>query len=471
MKFTGTWSRSRIAPLPTPPTGTEAHANFPLGDVSRCRPPCSPFTLAQHTLEAPQATLIREVRFAAGSGPEIPSGDVLLRDGVIEAVGKDLSIPPGARVIEGQELVAHPAFIDMATALGFEVSDEGEATGAPDEGVGASSASPFSYRRGVAPDRRALDHVRLTRENVLAHRRAGFGLAHIVPTDGLLRGQTALMTLCGQEAHLCALRFKAFQAAALRMGRGGYPSTLMGGMAHLRQQFLDARWFARSLERSEFQLPSGKRLAAGRVPRDTVLEALQPVLEGKTRLFVDADQEADIWRVLSFADEFSLTPLIVGASEAHLVASELKRRGVAVVSSLSIGDEPKREGDDETMPLPVHEERHAKWLARVRVLQVLADAGVPATVACGESPKDALAVLRTMAKHGVPGDVLLSAIDKRASEASRYRGLLWFDRTWQECQLVPLDGRLHGGEGRGAFQFRRRFLARDTGEEEEGQEE
>jgi imidazolonepropionase-like amidohydrolase len=53
------------------------------------------------------------------SGPEIPNGTVVIRDGLIEAVGAGIAIPADATVIDAKGLQVYPGLIDAQTSLGF----------------------------------------------------------------------------------------------------------------------------------------------------------------------------------------------------------------------------------------------------------------------------------------------------------------------------------------------------------------
>src|SRR5437763_17200544 len=53
------------------------------------------------------------------SGPEIANGTVLIRDGLIEAVGAKVSVPPDAAIVDAKGAHVYPGLIDAQTSLGF----------------------------------------------------------------------------------------------------------------------------------------------------------------------------------------------------------------------------------------------------------------------------------------------------------------------------------------------------------------
>src|SRR6185436_13485051 len=86
------------------------------------------------------------------SGAVYDSATVVMRDGLITAVGPAVTPPPGARVIEGKGLVVTPGLIDGLSAIGLP---------APARGGSGSGATPAPNPNPLAPQALALDRVRL----------------------------------------------------------------------------------------------------------------------------------------------------------------------------------------------------------------------------------------------------------------------------------------------------------------------
>src|ERR1043165_1298781 len=53
------------------------------------------------------------------SGPAIDNGAVIIRDGLIEAVGANVAVPPDATIIDAKGKHVYPGLIDAQTSLGF----------------------------------------------------------------------------------------------------------------------------------------------------------------------------------------------------------------------------------------------------------------------------------------------------------------------------------------------------------------
>ncbi|MDO8834178.1 MAG: hypothetical protein Q7V01_01210, partial [Vicinamibacterales bacterium] len=71
--------------------------------------------------DAPRAVAITNARIVTAAGPIIERGTIVLRDGLIEAVGASVTPPPDARVIDGKGRTVYPGLIDMGTTMPVEV--------------------------------------------------------------------------------------------------------------------------------------------------------------------------------------------------------------------------------------------------------------------------------------------------------------------------------------------------------------
>src|SRR5690606_33062660 len=75
--------------------------------------------VAQHAPDPPTTWAIEGARIEPVSGPTIASGTVVIRDGLILAVGANVATPADARVIDGDGLTIYPGFIDSYGSLGI----------------------------------------------------------------------------------------------------------------------------------------------------------------------------------------------------------------------------------------------------------------------------------------------------------------------------------------------------------------
>src|SRR5947209_19477559 len=67
----------------------------------------------------PTPIAIKDAHIVVVSGPDLAKDTVVLRNGLIEDVGVNVSIPPDAWVIDGTGLTVYPGFIDGLSTWGI----------------------------------------------------------------------------------------------------------------------------------------------------------------------------------------------------------------------------------------------------------------------------------------------------------------------------------------------------------------
>jgi imidazolonepropionase-like amidohydrolase len=281
----------------------------------------------------PQLYAVRNVRLA--SAPEALKLTLILRDGRIAAIqdaGKDP--PPDARVIDGQGLIALPAFIDGYAHAGCVTpTPTSERDVAPKSGSDVLVDMREANRKGVQPALRAADLFKLDVESGKRYRGSGFGALLTAPHGELLAGASALASTRDAAPRDVLLVPTVFDQAGFEAPGPGYPGTLMGAVAQLRQFFLDA----------QHQREISKRRAEGkpssRPAYDADLEAIQPALAKQRRVACEAQNAEDIERWIKLSDEFGFDIAICGGRDAWKRAALLGARKIPVLLTLDWGEE------------------------------------------------------------------------------------------------------------------------------------
>src|ERR1700730_10171127 len=94
--------------------------------------------------DVPSAIAIRNARVVPVSSAAIPRGTVVLRNGLIEAVGPDVPIPADAWIIEGEGLTVYPGLIDSLSTLGIPEAAAPSTTGGGRGGAAPAAVAPPS---------------------------------------------------------------------------------------------------------------------------------------------------------------------------------------------------------------------------------------------------------------------------------------------------------------------------------------
>jgi imidazolonepropionase-like amidohydrolase len=306
----------------------------------------SPTARAQRN--AIETYAITNARIIPVNGAVIERGTIVIRNGLIAAVGATVSAPADARVIDGTGLTVYPGLIDANTTLGIPQPSASTAVGERrgGGGGGAAAATPagptlaaaaFSPNvrqpTGLQPETLAVDLIQPGGEQIEAARNAGVTAALVAPREGILIGQSAFINLAGETSEQMIVR----APVALHIGftplRGGqYPASLMGVFSTLRQMMLDA---ARLREANQIYARNPRGLR--RPEQDKSLLALQPALAREMPVVMHVNTEREIVRALDLAEEFNLRIIISGGSESWKVTNRL--RDVPVLLSLNF---PKR---------------------------------------------------------------------------------------------------------------------------------
>jgi imidazolonepropionase-like amidohydrolase len=286
---------------------------------------------------------ITNAQIATVSGPNLSRGTIVVRNGLIESIGENVRVPADARVIDGTGLTVYPGFFDTYTSLGLTAPGAPRPAGGGQGGQAAAqqaaqAAQPQSnsnYPAGLQPEENVIDQLRAGEAQFETNRNAGFTTVLTVSRDGILNGQSAVINLAGDSVSGMVVRAPFAQHVTFTTLRtGGFPSSLMGTFAAIRQMFLDAQRL-QEVRKLYDKNPRGIR----RPETDKSLDAVIPLLNREMPVVFNANSENEIVRALNLAKEFNLNMIIAGGQEAWKVADRLKAQNVPVLLSLNY---PKR---------------------------------------------------------------------------------------------------------------------------------
>ena len=281
----------------------------------------------------------------ARPGAEGVPSTIVITNATITAVGSGAAVPPGADVLDAEGLVAYAGFLDAATSVGTDGDGQDRTSGSPrdidqDLSRDALAATRSVNRKGIFPDYAAAKNLRISQENADSWRAAGFTAVHSMPANALLAGTSAVALLLDSAD---APGTRAIVSAGTMLAAGwqapgdGYPRSLMGSIAHLRQTFLDAQHYRTA--RDIYRETNGVSRRPG---YDFALEALQPVLDGALPIVFPAARQDEIDRALRLANEFGLRLVVDGGEEAIKAASRLQAAAVPVLLRIDFPAEPRR---------------------------------------------------------------------------------------------------------------------------------
>lgn len=248
------------------------------------------------------------------SGPPIENATVLIVDGRIAAVGRNVTIPAGAQRVEAAGKWVTPGFINASTTLG--VAEITLSAGQVDNSATGQRAVAASFRvwEGFNPAAAFLPSAR----------KLGVTTVGVLPGRGLIQGQAAAIDLLDGSLSDMLVRGPIAMTADLS-NANNIDGARAEAIAHLRELLRDARTY--NARRVQYDANQSRALVASRAD----LDALVPVVQGTLPLWIIADRASDIEAALALAREFAPMRIgILSGAEAWMVADKLAAARVPV---------------------------------------------------------------------------------------------------------------------------------------------
>lgn len=305
-----------------------------------------------------EAIALRGATVVTVTGATIQKGTVIVRNGLIEAVGAEITIPADARVIDATGLVIYPGLFDSYTNLGVQApaTPNGAASMASlspgGQGGGRGQAAPAATSSGLLPEISVVDQLQIGPTTFESQRAAGITTVLTGPRGGVFQGQSAVINLGDESADKLILRTPFSLNIGFGGARGAYPGSLMGVFAFLRQSLLDARHYQEEWSRYRVS-PRG----ATRPELNRSMEALQPVINGEMPVIFNVATVREMKRAIALAEEFNLKYLLSGGLQSYQIADYLKSKKATVLLSLSFPQKPAGLEDPESESLRTLRER------------------------------------------------------------------------------------------------------------------
>jgi imidazolonepropionase-like amidohydrolase len=401
--------------------------------------------------ERPRIYAITNATVVPEPGRRIESGTVVMRDGLIEAVGADVVVPSDAVEIDGEGRWVYPGLIDADSGLGLLSAPESAGGPAPPSGERRRAEEPPGAVHPVSrirPETKTRDLLvpfsGERRRDVERIRNLGFTIVLTRPESGILRGSSAAILLSEERPVAeTIVRDGVAQHAAFERGRfgQGYPTSLMGAVAAIRQALLDASRYAEWSARYE-----ADPLGMSRPELHTAYLALAPVLAGRQQLIFHTDDPRDTLLAHRLGREFGLQLAISTSSHEWEVAQQLAASERTLIVSVAFPDKPKVKEDDEA--LEVSRDAMRRFLEAPSGPARLHEAGVSfaLTMRGLKNTADFPKQMRKIIEAGLDEEVALAALTTVPA------GLLGIDRVTgtlgpgKIANVLVADGPLFGEE-------------------------
>jgi imidazolonepropionase-like amidohydrolase len=247
-----------------------------------------------------------------GEGPPLEGATVVIDLNRVDAVGVDLPIPEGARVIDARGRVVTPGLVDSSSRLGLdEVTLEPSAV----EGTAGPNHDPVRAALQV------WDTFNPASVLLPVARQGGLTSAVVVPKGGLVSGQSAWVDLVEEMP----IRQSPAALHVSLTGLGEEAGARARAFLRLREVLEDARLFGGN--RGPYIARRLRELSVSA----SDLEVLGRALERELLVVIEVDRASDIRTTLELVRDHRLRAVLLGATEGWVVADEIARAGVPVL--------------------------------------------------------------------------------------------------------------------------------------------
>jgi imidazolonepropionase-like amidohydrolase len=378
----------------------------------------------------PRYFAVKNARIVTVSGAVIENGTVVIAKGLIQAVGTNVTIPAEAWVIDGKGLTVYPGLIDAGTNIGLAQDDaDGKKRGA---GPGASGPED---RPATTPWRVAADELKADDKRIESWRNAGFTTALTVPEGGIFPGQATVIDLGGERAGDYVVCPRASVPVSFKPVGGffGFPDSLMGTIAYVRQVLDDTAWYTQA--EPIYQANPTK---TERVPYDRTEYVLNRALQNNEIVLLPANNAIQIVRAVRLADEWKVRVVLYGGQQGYEVAAALATSKIPVLVNLKWPERAKDGDPDAEQNL-----RELRFRDRAPgTPAALAKAGVKFALYSGglDGPNDIFKSVKRATDAGLTPDVALRALTLGAADILGLSDRLGSIAPGKIANLVVTDG-------------------------------
>lgn len=351
--------------------------------------------------QPPTCVLLRDAHVVVDSSTQYEAASLLIRNGKIAALGANLPIPADAEVIDCRGKYLYPAFVDAYVE--FDAKPHEPLTG--------------YWNRLVTPERKMAELVQVDKAKLESLRKAGVGVVLAAPNNGIIKGQSCVLSTADVPMQEGLYRAEVFQHIRLYPSRGTserYPNSPMGATALVRQSFLDADWHSRAHQ------AASANSALPQPAQSVSLQALEAAIRAKQTIVMDGTNELYALRADRVAKEFLIKIIIRGSGREYRQLDALAATGRTFVIPLDFPDAPKLNTESELADATLQSLMH--WRLAPSNPARLEQAGVDFVLTTDglSKPTELLAKLRAAVAAGLSER---RAIDALTSEPARLLGI------------------------------------------------
>ena len=225
-------------------------------------------------------------------GKTIFNGTVLIRNGIISSVGKNVKIPLQATVLKMDGKHIYAGFIESW----MDVKSKKD-TASLETHWNSNMRSHLKASEFYTPNEKELNKLRML----------GFTTVHLAPNGGIYQGRSSLVNIDKKPKVLSNDIAQVVEFKSGGWGAKEYPTSLLGAIAFIRQGLIDAKWYDKAQEIIS-KYPDGNE----QIEFDQSLSAIGSFLKKGKPFVFETKNELYIDRAYNIANEFELKLWIRG---------------------------------------------------------------------------------------------------------------------------------------------------------------
>ncbi len=393
----------------------------------------------------PRVHALMNARIVTAPGKIISNGIVILRNGIIENVGENISVPADARVWDLHGKTLYAGFIESYSDYGVSQPEQRNERG--NEGPmrrqqnipEVSPGSPY-WNAKILAQKNANEIFSPDAKTAERLRKMGFTSALCVPQRGNIKGTSTLVNLSDKKGNDVILKNAVAMHANLDVDQSsdGYPNSLMGCIAMIRQTLYDADWYKKAND-AYTKNPSLPRPEA-----NAALASLYNVLSAKQPLVFETSNDLNELRAKKIADEFKLKLILRGNGMEYRRINAIKNCNAPIILPINFPKAPSVATSEDAADVEWSELMH--WDIAPENPKRLYDAGIPfaLTSATMKEQDKFLENVRIAVERGLPADAALAALTTTPAKMFGVENSLGTIEKEKIANIIITDGDIFG---------------------------
>lgn len=249
----------------------------------------------------------------------IKNGVLLIQDARVVNVGEKVEIPKHAVVFDLKGRYIYPSFIDLYSDYGVPSNKFQKKEPGPQ--MESNYKGAFGWNQAIRSNVESYKLFIHAADKAEELKKIGFATVLTCPKDGIVRGSGALVNLnsTARENESVVLdKAAGFYSFSKGSSPQDYPSSLTGGIALLRQTYLDAAWYAQNKDKTEYNIT---------LDEFNKLQALPSVFE--------ANDKFNDLRAAKVGKEFNVNYIIKAGGNEYQRMNDIQNTGLKYILPLN----------------------------------------------------------------------------------------------------------------------------------------